>query len=340
MSPCRPPAAESLELTFRSIRALERDDHRRRRIGGRDQISSDGRHLIDGVPFGRPHLRAPVGRPAIRIPPRKRARFTYPQENEDPDSPALFLTNGEPGGHEHAPARVRIADQPGDTESDDDDADFIDSDAESTSSSNVSDLGEDLGGDDEDENMDVDEDGDEDETGDETGEETGEESEGEVEEDLDQEIQDLVVENANLEGKDLSEEQAISLETLDKLSALGAAFPEAPINVCEKVLAAYQGSLDQAYAALCAGFRPKLTEEAFVASILGRNDGSIGRGQRQAPINPISSSKIAPGQSTTKRKLEEQWPLDEGEQEEEEADDDEGPNTALWKKYGQSAPPL
>lgn len=53
----------------------------------------DGRHLVDGVPFGRPYLkRSFSSRPAIRIPPRKRRRTTYSgwednfqQEDEDLD---------------------------------------------------------------------------------------------------------------------------------------------------------------------------------------------------------------------------------------------------------------
>ena len=39
------------------IRALKTQDLRSRRLGGRHQISSDGRHLIDGVAFGRPRWR-------------------------------------------------------------------------------------------------------------------------------------------------------------------------------------------------------------------------------------------------------------------------------------------
>jgi len=53
------------------IRALKTHDLRSRRLGGRHQISSDGRHLIDGVAFGRPWLKK-GGRPEVQIPPRKR----------------------------------------------------------------------------------------------------------------------------------------------------------------------------------------------------------------------------------------------------------------------------
>ena len=57
-----------------NIRALQTSDLRIRKIGGRHQISSDGRHLFDGVAFGRPYLRK-TARPAFRIPPRKRRKL-------------------------------------------------------------------------------------------------------------------------------------------------------------------------------------------------------------------------------------------------------------------------
>lgn len=53
------------------IRALKTQDLRSRRLGGRHQVSSDGRHLIDGVAFGRQWLKK-GGRPAVQIPSRKR----------------------------------------------------------------------------------------------------------------------------------------------------------------------------------------------------------------------------------------------------------------------------
>ena len=56
------------------IRPLLADDLRQRRCTGRHQISADGRHLVDGVSFGRPRLKAPRDRPDIDIPPRKRRR--------------------------------------------------------------------------------------------------------------------------------------------------------------------------------------------------------------------------------------------------------------------------
>ncbi|KAL4975920.1 hypothetical protein BDW66DRAFT_160027 [Aspergillus desertorum] len=60
------------------IRALQISDLKARQISGRHQISADGRHLIDGVPFGKPFLKRPTSsRPAIAIPPRKRRRTAF-----------------------------------------------------------------------------------------------------------------------------------------------------------------------------------------------------------------------------------------------------------------------
>ncbi|KAL8647672.1 MAG: hypothetical protein Q9210_005411, partial [Variospora velana] len=58
-------------------------DLRYRKASGRHQISTDGKHLIDGVAFGRPFLRR-ADRPVIRIPPRKRRRLAY-DDDEDED---------------------------------------------------------------------------------------------------------------------------------------------------------------------------------------------------------------------------------------------------------------
>ncbi|KAI6784073.1 uncharacterized protein J7T54_004619 [Emericellopsis cladophorae] len=66
------------------IRSLSTEDIKQRRASGRHQISSDGIHLVDGIPFGR--RRAPPGRPQLELPPRKRARIVYDAEEEDDSS--------------------------------------------------------------------------------------------------------------------------------------------------------------------------------------------------------------------------------------------------------------
>ncbi|PPJ55142.1 hypothetical protein CBER1_05437 [Cercospora berteroae] len=55
------------------IKPLGFAELRARTLSGRDQISEDGRHLLDGVPFGRPMLKRPR-RPEVNIPARKRQK--------------------------------------------------------------------------------------------------------------------------------------------------------------------------------------------------------------------------------------------------------------------------
>ena len=84
------------------------EDLRQRRISGRHQISGDGIHLIDGIPFGR--RRGPRDRPALVLPPRKRARITYDSEEEEDE---------EAGG----PGRLLLEDTPRPDEDDESDGD-------------------------------------------------------------------------------------------------------------------------------------------------------------------------------------------------------------------------
>ncbi|KAL2351484.1 hypothetical protein BJ546DRAFT_852521 [Cryomyces antarcticus] len=65
-----------------SIRPLQTSEVRARTLSGRYQISSDGKHLIDGIAFGRPYLRRP-DRPRVRIPPRDRRRVTHSNDDEE-----------------------------------------------------------------------------------------------------------------------------------------------------------------------------------------------------------------------------------------------------------------
>ncbi|KAG6021058.1 hypothetical protein E4U19_005986 [Claviceps sp. Clav32 group G5] len=97
------------------IRSLLTDDVRRRRISGRYQISADGKHLFDGVPFGRPRLRAPRDRPVIELPPRKRARIeAYEMESGEPEADEMLMLDAPPEHH----------DDDGDDDDDDDDDDW------------------------------------------------------------------------------------------------------------------------------------------------------------------------------------------------------------------------
>ncbi|KAF3384597.1 hypothetical protein F1880_001893 [Penicillium rolfsii] len=67
------------------IRALQLADLRARRLCGRHQITGDGKHLIDGVPFGMPfYKRSTATRPAITIPPRKKRRTAFSGWDQGP----------------------------------------------------------------------------------------------------------------------------------------------------------------------------------------------------------------------------------------------------------------
>ncbi|KAJ5180833.1 hypothetical protein N7492_004043 [Penicillium capsulatum] len=90
------------------IRALQLADLRARRLCGRHQITADGKHLIDGVPFGLPFLsRAHSTRPTITIPPRKKRRTVFSGWETDQGYGREYVHNDEEGDGEWLP--------PGDT---------------------------------------------------------------------------------------------------------------------------------------------------------------------------------------------------------------------------------
>jgi hypothetical protein len=66
-----------------------------RKVSGRHQITSDGKHLIDGCTFGRPKPRGPIDRPAIEIPPRKRRRLTYDVDTDSSLEASPLAIEGE-----------------------------------------------------------------------------------------------------------------------------------------------------------------------------------------------------------------------------------------------------
>lgn len=129
---------------YDSIRPLQTSDLRFRRISGRHQITADGRHLIDGVAFGRPFLRR-AERPFIRIPPRKRRRVTYDAEDDD-DSGELFNDSqimAPPGYDDDIPNVNSWADDDDDEEDDDD---YIEDDNEEQGlAAELQDVNSDLG---------------------------------------------------------------------------------------------------------------------------------------------------------------------------------------------------
>ncbi|OAX79676.1 hypothetical protein ACJ72_06000 [Emergomyces africanus] len=69
------------------IRALQPGDLMARRLTGRHQISIDGKHLVDGVPFGKPFIQKAVSsRPPVTIPPRKKRRLNFGGWRVDDDA--------------------------------------------------------------------------------------------------------------------------------------------------------------------------------------------------------------------------------------------------------------
>lgn len=101
------------------IRPLSSHELKLRRLNGRHQVTSDGRHLVDGLPFGRPWLRRNP-RPDIIIPPRKRLRL----EDVQNDNVLTALQ----AGHNAGAGALALADEQDDE--DDEDEDFVDDDEE------------------------------------------------------------------------------------------------------------------------------------------------------------------------------------------------------------------
>ncbi|KAL2016068.1 hypothetical protein VTK56DRAFT_4306 [Thermocarpiscus australiensis] len=232
------------------IRPLVTNDRRKRRLSGRDQISADGKHLIDGVAFGRPRLRAPRERPPVDIPPLKRRRITYEAELEDSEDeePQLRLTeHGEEKEHVGSPVRAsaRFRDTHGDGFEGDgeyEDEDFV---------------GEDVAGETDDEEMD-------------------DLSNSEMRDELrdlqaeNERLQDGAHEESRLPDKagqpsQLEGSTGLDLAMLDKITALRTAFPTVPVDVCERTLLRHNKSLERAYHGLRKRHNPTMTFGTLLA---------------------------------------------------------------------------
>ncbi|KAJ8126272.1 hypothetical protein O1611_g7367 [Lasiodiplodia mahajangana] len=280
------------------IRALDRDDHRRRRISGRLQISSDGRHLIDGVPFGRPHLRASTGRPATHIPPRKRLKFTDTQSDDEDSNERL---------ESERRSQVRyITDGLMDRDSNSSTSDYIDSASDGDELNSLSN-----------------ESRAEDDSNEESDQDVGEEEDDD--QDLGQEARDLAAENAMI---DEPRENMIILDAPDKLVALHTAFPTAGIDMCKKVLAALDFDLKTAHTVLSEGFSPEMSQEALLTWTPSSINTNTNPEQSQALVLSASTDGTASERPTKKRKLRDQSPAEDPD-----SDVDEGDNASLIRKY-------
>ncbi|KAK5047795.1 hypothetical protein LTR84_006460 [Exophiala bonariae] len=113
------------------IRALSTEDLRVRRLGGRHQITSDGRHLVDGITFGKQWLRR-TGRPGVTIPPRKRRRLEIEDPAIDEDSNLALLSIGPYPDHQTELHAIEGVDD--EDEDDEDDEDFVDGESHSDNS--------------------------------------------------------------------------------------------------------------------------------------------------------------------------------------------------------------
>ncbi|TLD16488.1 uncharacterized protein PgNI_00099 [Pyricularia grisea] len=109
------------------IRPLLTPDLKKRRLSGRDQISTDGRHLVDGVPYGRPLLRHPQNRPSIDIPPRKRQRLL--SDGQD-DGTLSQLEDEDSLSEEQPPLQITQYGEPVWQGGEDDDSDFTEHDVD------------------------------------------------------------------------------------------------------------------------------------------------------------------------------------------------------------------
>lgn len=337
------------------IRPLFTDDLRQRRVSGRHQISNDGRHLIDGLAFGRPLLGAPRGRPVFDIPPRKRRRvgpseqeldsdeddeddadYDEPQEEQEP---MLLLTNGEEEFQGRRKS-VRIAadfdnvdsDNGPDNENDEVEDEQIEDQLleDGTSLENASE-------EDEDDDMEYEQD--------------------EVEDDLEKELADLQNSAGEEDSVQSEEEDTVvrrssrrkSRQTSDQASpaaaeetdaviekpagqqgsgdkpkneidALLTAFPTAPVQVCQEVLAAEVGDLRKSYLTLSQAFAPKLPESELLRRWQSRDD------QPAAEENPENLAEKSHRGSGAEDGLanDNHDDVDDGEDMEEDEDDDDG----------------
>ncbi|KXH63073.1 hypothetical protein CSAL01_09960 [Colletotrichum salicis] len=252
------------------IRPLLTGDLKRRRLSGRHQISADGKHLVDGLAFGRPWLRAPRDRPAVALPPRKKARMTYTSEDEE-DSPSEAevqrpMLEYESTRAQEDPSSVQLRTR------------FYDADLGSDSEEEEDDF-EPAAHDDDDEGMDSENDDIQDEL-----RMLREDNAAVRESDILKELRNIrdrrtssgtagssrsletsddspvpSASNALVRSGGRSNRFQLNLDTLDKIAALRAAFPSARVSTIERTLLRYSANSARAYRKLGKTFEPRLS---------------------------------------------------------------------------------
>ncbi|KAM5350352.1 hypothetical protein ACJ41O_006857 [Fusarium nematophilum] len=272
------------------IRSLLTDDLRRRRLSGRHQISEDGKHLIDGLAFGRPWLRAPRDRPSLDLPPRKRARITHEEEldegddeyTEEEDQSERRLLES-PGSFTDDPSSVSIRAQFFDSDPNvgfEDDDEFDSQDRDFLPTPNV----------DTEPTMDDDA-------------EISEDEEGDV--DLTEELRFLQEDNALIEQTPPVEPQSLlpaddsqnpqallpayvfDLSLLDKITALRAAFPLTPVSTIQAELLRQEKDLRMTFQALGKSNEPTVSfDEVMDRALIGSYGFDASPSQAQESPEP------------------------------------------------------
>jgi len=203
---------------------------------------------VDGVPFGKPLLRQLAHRPEIHIPPRKRARLTMPEDEDDDEGFAALMDTEE-----------------GDTVDDDTGkqlvlhADFDDDDSE-----NDEDFAPAADGDDEDE--------DEEDFAPEEDESSDEDLSEKEASDDDSGPEPVMPEelNAGLAREDTNEE---ALEGVDdeavraQIRKLQSAFPDSTLDVCRHVYDGAHGDMVVSWEALSQGFKSAKPKSSFAKTL-------------------------------------------------------------------------
>lgn len=318
-----------------------------RRITGRHQISSDGKHLIDGVAFGRPLLKRPVNRPAIEIPPRKRRRITFEpfeeeEEDETDDSVTENLENAEPEVKRIAFGLEQYED---DEDEEDDDFEPNDNDDEDEEESDEED---------EDANdrqlilhADFEDDDEEDDEDFEPGFEGNEEPEGSEEgfegfQD-DQPSSNCPDNDTEKSGEDAelstADQAALSgvkdASTKAKICKLRTAFPQPSISVIKYVLEGSDGDIPQAYEALARGYVPAKSKSSIL-QVSSKNPKSSNSKSKESSTKGQSSESSKSGAVPKQNgsALPSEMDLDDEESGSEEEEED-----ALLQHYDQHGLP-
>ena len=251
-----------------------------RRVSGRIQITSDAKHLVDGVPFGRQLLRRPAAdRPAVKIPPRKRARITYKEndDEEDGDDEGFELRmRGERSRLPNDEGSVLALKENGETDvgesSNENDnrqlvvhANFEDDDSE------------------DDENF---------VPGDEEEEDADEAEGDEVE--AQQGPEEPAINTQLIDGEDAIDESDLNDVSDEgmraKIRKLHSAFPTSPLAVCKYVLNGSGGDVAEAYGTMSLGFQPSKPASAITetsqASLSALKPHSK---KRKAPVEEVEA---------------------------------------------------